>query len=517
MVLIFKSNLSIKYLLILFLVWSCSPTEVEETDNICTDQQACNYNESAICEYPDENFDCAGNYCNKEGFQEFNGECYHLSDLNILLDIVNQNESLGCYGSSEEYADTNSNGIFEPAEQHVDNLNGVYDFGEEFDDVNLNGVYDEYCLDSYTQTWNFLISEVVCEGAGHSWVFEEFTDGNGSWDEGEYYYDTNLNELYDEGESFNDTNGNGKWDRNACIQFQTYEQCQAKSEEFDCHWISKMCYGESGCSAFESIDNCEDETDNLNCEWNWSSLDNGTKLGYQNWRNGRITYLDLSYLSIHTIPQNIGMLDNLERLYLHNNELTSLPLSIGELYNLVGLYLEYNKLSSIPDNIGMLYSLERLSLYNNELTYIPDAIGDLYNLKDLYLSYNELSSIPESLYSLSELEYLFFQHNQLISIQENICELEQCYINISSNYLCEEYHKYYADDCVDSWFIQDQSNCCDVYEPFTDCNESGSICDNDEQWNVNLGNGVWDEDESFIDINGNGLYDYVLEDWINCY
>lgn len=44
-------------------------------------------------------------------------------------------------------------------------------------------------------------------------------------------------------------------------------------------------------------------------------------------------------------------------------------------------------------------------------------------------------------------------------------------------------------------------------EPFTDCNDDQTVCDGDIGWIEILGNGTWDEGESFTDSNENGVWD----------
>tara|TARA_Y100000768_G_scaffold326789_1_gene264232 strand:- start:7587 stop:11330 length:3744 start_codon:yes stop_codon:yes gene_type:complete len=48
-------------------------------------------------------------------------------------------------------------------------------------------------------------------------------------------------------------------------------------------------------------------------------------------------------------------------------------------------------------------------------------------------------------------------------------------------------------------------------EEFVDCNPSGSVCQGDSEWDSSLGNGIWDAGEDFTDLNGNGLYDFAEE------
>ena len=99
-------------------------------------------------------------------------------------DDLDGNGTLNYLEKSEEFTDSNFNGVYDEGEEFVDTYgNGVWDEGEEFTDE-INGVYDEG---------------------------EEFVDDNGNneYDEGEEFIDA-VNGIYDLGEDFVDTNG--VWD-----------------------------------------------------------------------------------------------------------------------------------------------------------------------------------------------------------------------------------------------------------------------------------------------------------------
>uniref|UniRef100_A0A803MYJ8 Lipoxygenase domain-containing protein n=1 Tax=Chenopodium quinoa TaxID=63459 RepID=A0A803MYJ8_CHEQI len=80
-----------------------------------------------------------------------------------------------------------------------------------------------------------------------------------------------------------------------------------------------------------------------------------------------------------TIPQDLGKLQKLEKLYLYNNKLT------GE----------------IPISIGNLSRLSTLSLSNNNLQgRIPPSPGNCTNLLYLYLSNNNFNGpLPKNLFA----------------------------------------------------------------------------------------------------------------------
>ena len=77
------------------------------------------------------------------------------------------------------------------------------------------------------------------------------------------------------------------------------------------------------------------------------------------------------------------------KLYLSNNQLSSLSAEFCKLVNLQILDLNNNQLSSLPAEIGKLVNLEELYLRDNQLSGLPAEIGKLVNLKKLDLGYTD--------------------------------------------------------------------------------------------------------------------------------
>jgi Leucine-rich repeat (LRR) protein len=87
-------------------------------------------------------------------------------------------------------------------------------------------------------------------------------------------------------------------------------------------------------------------------------------------------------------------------LGLSDNNLQSLPESIGELKFLQFLYLAENQLVTLPASIAKLHNLEVLNVTGNLLTELPQNMIQLPKLRTLKTQYNKLPP------------YLSFNHHQ---------------------------------------------------------------------------------------------------------
>ena len=106
------------------------------------------------------------------------------------------------------------------------------------------------------------------------------------------------------------------------------------------------------------------------------------------------------------LPDSVGQLSNLQRLYLSNTQLSALPDSIGNLANLRTLWLSNMSLTALPDFIGNLSNLQTLALLNIPIITLPESIRNLSNLQYLYLIDTAIIALPESIRNLSNLQYL---------------------------------------------------------------------------------------------------------------
>ena len=135
--------------------------------------------------------------------------------------------------------------------------------------------------------------------------------------------------------------------------------------------------------------------------------------------------LDLSYNQLAFLPAEIVKLVNLQTLYLSNNQLTFLPVEIGQLVNLQTLVLYNNQLTFLPVEIRQLVSLQNLNLSFNQLTFLPVEIGGLVALQYLYITNNKLTFLPVEIGKLVNLRYLYLSSNQLTALPSSLGQCHQ--------------------------------------------------------------------------------------------
>ncbi len=142
--------------------------------------------------------------------------------------------------------------------------------------------------------------------------------------------------------------------------------------------------------------------------------------------NGRVVQIDIPEKGLSFMTPLIKHLTQLESLMLFGNEISSLPIQIGDLQNLVALNLTRNHIESLPPEIGNLVNLRFLLLYYNRINVLPTEIGNLENLIQLDLTLNGLKSIPSQIGQLKELQSLStYGNRQLESIPAEIGNLTQ--------------------------------------------------------------------------------------------
>ncbi len=151
---------------------------------------------------------------------------------------------------------------------------------------------------------------------------------------------------------------------------------------------------------------------------------------------GNLKRLSLSGTQLTDLPAEIGQLSNLQELDLSANQLMVVPAEMGQLSNLQNLSLRSNQLTALPGEIGQLSNLQELYLHGNQLTALPPEIGQLSNLQELDLFYNQLMVMPAEIGQLINLQNLHLRGNQLTAVPAEIGELSNLqWLDLSDNQL----------------------------------------------------------------------------------
>ncbi|MCI8326693.1 MAG: GTP-binding protein [Lachnospiraceae bacterium] len=108
----------------------------------------------------------------------------------------------------------------------------------------------------------------------------------------------------------------------------------------------------------------------------------------------RSLYLGRTEISI--LPEGLKKLKKLEHLAIWETQLQELPDWICEFTELKGLYLGRTKgIQRLPEEIGNLKKLEKLYLDGTSLTRLPDSFGELKNLKKFSIKNTKIRKFPK--------------------------------------------------------------------------------------------------------------------------
>jgi len=135
--------------------------------------------------------------------------------------------------------------------------------------------------------------------------------------------------------------------------------------------------------------------------------------------------LNLRWVHLTTVPEEIGLLQNLQKLDLACNLLTRLPDSIGNLTNLIEVNLGSNYFTVIPDCIFRLSELEHLDMSKNSIVSVPQRITSLTKLNYLSFTDNCLEEVPNCIGQLRDLQQLHLGINALSDLPDSIRNLAQ--------------------------------------------------------------------------------------------
>ncbi|TDO97904.1 leucine-rich repeat-containing protein kinase family protein [Marinomonas balearica] len=110
------------------------------------------------------------------------------------------------------------------------------------------------------------------------------------------------------------------------------------------------------------------------------------------------------------VPSVLGQCKKLEMVGFKHNQINRVPEDCFPV-KLRWLILTDNQIETLPHSIGQCSRLEKLALAGNMLKSLPDSMRYLYNLGLIRISANRLNDFPDVLLSLPKLAWMAFSGN----------------------------------------------------------------------------------------------------------
>jgi len=167
-----------------------------------------------------------------------------------------------------------------------------------------------------------------------------------------------------------------------------------------------------------------------------------TDLTEEEQRNAIITTitLDVSNKHLKEVPKTIKNFSNIEFLYLSTNDIKGIPDHFfTSLPHLKWLDFRHNLLTSIPSSIGEHRQLRTLLLQGNQITRLPVELGNVPSLTGLNIADNPVEYPPKTVLQHGTHEILKYLRLELQSgsqlIPELIEAMEEVHVTENEGYL----------------------------------------------------------------------------------
>ena len=143
--------------------------------------------------------------------------------------------------------------------------------------------------------------------------------------------------------------------------------------------------------------------------------------------------LDLSGNKLSTLPEDFAQLEKLKILFASDNDFEALPKVLGECANLEMIGFKSNRISHVPD-CSLPPKLRWLILTENQISSLPDSLGERPRLQKLALAGNRITHLPQTLAQSKNLELVRLSANQLTECPDQLLDLPKlAWLTLSGN------------------------------------------------------------------------------------
>ncbi|MDD1784118.1 leucine-rich repeat-containing serine/threonine-protein kinase [Enterovibrio sp. ZSDZ35] len=132
--------------------------------------------------------------------------------------------------------------------------------------------------------------------------------------------------------------------------------------------------------------------------------------------------LDLSGNQLSELPETFGQFQKLRIFFASDNLFTEVPEVLGACPNLEMVGFKSNQIVHVPEG-ALPQKLRWLILTNNQIETLPDSLGERPRLQKLALAGNRIAALPASMAKLENLELVRISANQLTACPDHLLAL----------------------------------------------------------------------------------------------
>jgi hypothetical protein len=147
--------------------------------------------------------------------------------------------------------------------------------------------------------------------------------------------------------------------------------------------------------------------------------------------------LSLTNNNLSSLPSDFDKLTKLKILFCANNAFTEVPKVLAKCASLEMIAFKSNQISTFAEN-SLPLTTRWLILTNNQITTLPNSIGDLQFLQKVALAGNQIHTLPDQMQNCKHLGLLRISANQISTLPNWIYTLPKlAWLGFAGNPLCK--------------------------------------------------------------------------------